>query len=665
MSEAAPAGDGLVLVCGLGAFGQAVVCRLLPFAIPLRLIDQREPDWRTPELRQTLHQVLTLGDMRRPHVLRSAGADQARAVLLLSSDGGTNIEAALQVRLLNETAEIVIRASDDLESLGSLLQQRLPRLTVVNPLQLSVGALVQALRPGPQLARFAANGETFEVRDCPLQDQRFQKIVRMDGEGKSLVVMPLEFFAPQMQHPQASTGPFRGLCQRVGLSITALVRRLLVWLRTRSRLQQCLAAGVLLMALSGVRLFASRGGWVEGVFVTAALLKGEYVDPTNVVLGNGGGPYANDAVLVGLTLGYSLVGTLLSSALVAVILDQLLMTRLGVRRSSRLPRLAQPILLIGGDALAAKVAAILQRERLLVVRVDAQEERSQGQSTTLVLPSRARAEKRLRGRQVRAVALLSGELLTDLQDMLQLQNLWPEARFALLARSEGTEERLGHLLGEASLISPVELGADVAVATAFGELVEGVWRIQGQNLLQVRYRVSPGDGLIHRTVSRLEHGYGLTVLSLLRQREAHPLTMPSPGTLLEEGDELVAMACLAALRRAEQGQMRAEKWRLRLQWSAPLSAELRMIVQQTLVRHLGMTPTQAAAWIGGSPPLLLAADPDSGALVVRDLRHQGLRVELEPVFSERPREPGGQQGGIPPHGPTGAHGNAPAQPAPH
>jgi hypothetical protein len=190
MSEAAPAGNGPVLVCGLGAFGQAVVCRLLPFAIPLRLIDQREPDWRTPELRQSLHQVLTLGDMRRPHVLRSAGADQARAVLLLSSDGGANIEAALQVRLLNETAEIVIRASDDLESLGSLLQQRLPRLTVVNPLQLSVGALVQALRPGPQLACFAANGETFNVRDCPLQDQRFQKIVRMDGGGKSLVVMP-------------------------------------------------------------------------------------------------------------------------------------------------------------------------------------------------------------------------------------------------------------------------------------------------------------------------------------------------------------------------------------------------------------------------------------------------------------------------------------------
>jgi hypothetical protein len=150
MSEAAPAGNGPVLVCGLGAFGQAVVCRLLPFAIPLRLIDQREPDWRTPELRQSLHQVL-----------------------------------------------------------------RLPRLRVVNPLQLSVGALVQALRPGPQLACFAANGETFNVRDCPLQDQRFQKIVRMDGGGKSLTVMPLEFYAPQMQHPQALTDPFRGLCQQL------------------------------------------------------------------------------------------------------------------------------------------------------------------------------------------------------------------------------------------------------------------------------------------------------------------------------------------------------------------------------------------------------------------------------------------------------------------
>ena len=129
-----------MLVCGLGAFGQGVLARLLPFAIPLRLLDLHPPDWRLPSLEQALADAVVLGDMRRPRVLRQAGAEQARAVLLLGSDSTANFEAALQVRLLNPEAEIVVRSSSDLDHLGSLLQQRLPGLTVVDPVQLTAGA---------------------------------------------------------------------------------------------------------------------------------------------------------------------------------------------------------------------------------------------------------------------------------------------------------------------------------------------------------------------------------------------------------------------------------------------------------------------------------------------------------------------------------------------
>jgi voltage-gated potassium channel Kch len=89
-----------VLVCGLGLFGQAVLARLRPFGVPLRLLDRCVPDWGSPGLEAALGPCLTLGDMRKPHVLRQAQAERARAVLLLSSDSGVNIEAALQVRAL-------------------------------------------------------------------------------------------------------------------------------------------------------------------------------------------------------------------------------------------------------------------------------------------------------------------------------------------------------------------------------------------------------------------------------------------------------------------------------------------------------------------------------------------------------------------------------------
>jgi voltage-gated potassium channel Kch len=44
MSAAVEPNRAPVLVCGLGAFGQAVIGRLLPFGIPLRLLDLAPPD---------------------------------------------------------------------------------------------------------------------------------------------------------------------------------------------------------------------------------------------------------------------------------------------------------------------------------------------------------------------------------------------------------------------------------------------------------------------------------------------------------------------------------------------------------------------------------------------------------------------------------------------
>jgi polyhydroxyalkanoate synthase len=71
---------------------------------------------------------------------------------------------------------------------------------------------------------------------------------------------------------------------------------------------------VVLMTL-GMALFSTGGGWRQGMFVTLSLLKGEYVDPVNVMLPADVGIAAAAPWMIGLTLVYSLVGTLLTSAL--------------------------------------------------------------------------------------------------------------------------------------------------------------------------------------------------------------------------------------------------------------------------------------------------------------------------------------------------------------
>lgn len=117
--------------------------------------------WRSPELEQEFGERLVFGDMRQAAVLRRAGVEHCRAVLLLSQDSQVNLEAALQVRLLNPEAEVVVRASGQEQGLGQLLEQRLPNLAVVNPLMLTAAALAASLHPDAavtQLTTASGNG---------------------------------------------------------------------------------------------------------------------------------------------------------------------------------------------------------------------------------------------------------------------------------------------------------------------------------------------------------------------------------------------------------------------------------------------------------------------------------------------------------------------------
>ena len=155
-SHGAPNGADALLICGLGALGQACLERLLGFAVPLTGVDLHQPVWRSPELERAFQDRLILGDMRQAAVLQRAGVEHCRAVLLLSQGSQVNLEAALQVRLLNPDAELVVRASGQEQSLGHLLEQRLPRLAVVNPLMLTAAALAAALHPDVSITQLTA-----------------------------------------------------------------------------------------------------------------------------------------------------------------------------------------------------------------------------------------------------------------------------------------------------------------------------------------------------------------------------------------------------------------------------------------------------------------------------------------------------------------------------
>jgi Trk K+ transport system NAD-binding subunit len=612
----------IVLVCGLGSLGQACLLRLLSFNVPLACVDLEPPEWRDPSLHQRLQGCLTLGDMRRPHVLRQAGAPQARAVLLLSSEGTVNLEAALQVRLLNPRADIVVRSGSREADLGALLEERLPGVAVVDPVLLCAEAISSALRPETIPVSFDAQGQDFQILAHPWDDHRFQRPLRMPLEqpgGEPLLVMP-------RSRSQGSDAPMAAHQRRRRWQ--RLPARAAAALGQATRSQKLILLALVSLAVLGVRFVSALGGWRQGMFVTLALLKGEYVDPVNVLLDAGPGLQQVSGWLIGGTLFYSLVGTLLTSALVAAILERLLRDRLGTSRP-RLPRRAgRPVLLLGSGNLAERVARLQERLGRTVLLVGSERTTAADAIRFDDLPAALRA---LDGLPARAVGLLSTDLLANLQVALSLQQRWPDARIAMLAHAFGAAEQLGDLLGGVAVISAMDLVADAMVATAFGERILAVLRLRGTNLLQVLYRVEPDDTLCGRSVARLENGYGVTVVSLLRPRRGSALALPKLDMVVAPDDQLVVLATADSLRRIEVGEASPPGCRLRLLNTHAASAGSRFEAQQLLARALGCLPGQVADLLDGQEHLSPPLDGDLCDLLIAELRRQGVRCQVEPA----------------------------------
>ncbi|MEB3264480.1 MAG: NAD-binding protein [Synechococcus sp.] len=620
-----------IVVCGLGSLGQTCLRRLVNFRVPLWGVDLAPPTWEPPELERVLDGRLVLGDMRSPPILDLAGVRKARAVLLVSSSSSVNFEAALQVRLLNPTAQIVVRSTATAQApLGALLERRLPGIAVVDPFLLTASAVAQALAPTGHEATFLADGEIFEVfhspavegRESAAVDSRLIRAVHLPPESRwtrppqGQTFLALRGFR---DGPVPSARPRRNLALRRRLD--GLVQRLSqirprarAWWQQRPRLLTLPTALILTMLLVGVASFSGREGWKQGLFVTLALLKGEYVDPVNLVLHQESIASVDEKVIA-ITLLYSLIGTLLTSALVAVILDRLLRDRLGLAPHPRLGRGGPWIALVGGGSLAGAVAEALRRERRGVVQVDPRS----GPLEPIL--------KRLPTSRLEAIALLSEDLLTNLQTALALEERQPEIHVVILAHAVGTAEPLGELLGGITVVSIMDVAADAVVATAFGERVEGVLRINHSNLLLVRYWVEEGDTLNGRSLSRIARGYGVTVLTIRHGSGQESRSFPDPEIRAMAGDQMMVLADLAGLRRVELCLAEPPSCRLRLQCQLP--AEAHFEVRQCLARFFGLPPGATARWLDGAEHCTEPIDGDLAVRLRQQLHRLGVSCRIE------------------------------------
>jgi Trk K+ transport system NAD-binding subunit len=101
-----------VVVVGLGNVGMRIVTTLRERGVPVVAVERSEEAVGAAAAARAGVPVI-LGDATRERVLREAGAEQCRALVAVTSDDATNLQAALVGRSVQRSVRVVLRLRDD------------------------------------------------------------------------------------------------------------------------------------------------------------------------------------------------------------------------------------------------------------------------------------------------------------------------------------------------------------------------------------------------------------------------------------------------------------------------------------------------------------------------------------------------------------------------
>lgn len=101
-----------VVVVGLGNVGLRIVTTLRERGVPVVGVERAE-DTAGAAAAARAGVPVVFGDATRERVLREAGADEARALVAVTSDDATNLQAALVARSVQRAVRVVLRLRDD------------------------------------------------------------------------------------------------------------------------------------------------------------------------------------------------------------------------------------------------------------------------------------------------------------------------------------------------------------------------------------------------------------------------------------------------------------------------------------------------------------------------------------------------------------------------
>ncbi len=671
------------IVCGLGSLGQQSIVKLKkfdcdPFEVHITAIDQNPIHvWEIDDLPGQLAAPPFIGDCRREDMLRAAGIEISRAILIVTSDESVNIECAIAARRLNPNIQIILRSSR--HSLNALLARQLGKFVALDATELPAMTFALAGLGDDTVSVFTIGHHRFRVteRFISADDSRFvhQPVQQLHrGQFRLLDLNPVENPQQPLGWATTASSVFHRWQPHVrvlpgdriayievddGLnspkerhSLLTALKQLIEDLRInnwRSRLsnlrkssEESLGRVVAIALFTAIILWASGTlllkatvpdlAWVKAITLGAILLLGGYGD----VFGGFNDPITPGWVLL-VCLMITLASILVVLGVLGLVAERLLNSRFDfLQKRPRIPR-SNHVIVIGLGRIGRKVTSLLLELGQPMV-VIAAEPRSPELFTQvpLLIGNILEALPAANLATAKSVIAVTNDQMLNLEVALLAseQTLNRDRTFSpvVRTRSQSFSDNLAAMMPQAQTFCPYALSAEAFAGGAFGENILGLFRLSDQTILIAEYAIELGDTLAGQQMAQVSYGYG--VVPILREtRDAEgklcTILLPTDDQCLQAGDRLFALSSINGLRRIERGEKTSPRlWRLTV--DALPKPEVMTDVVQRFANLTNLDHEQSRKFIEGIPTAIDIELYDYQAARLIQTMKESLPMRLSP-----------------------------------
>jgi Trk K+ transport system NAD-binding subunit len=583
------------ILCGLGRVGARVLEYLRAVGAEVVVIDNRcEPgEGRLRGAR------LVRGDCRRQELLREAGVDHARGVLVLTSDDLVNISTALTVRHLRRDLRVVVRMFNP--NLLARLGKALENMFALSTSALTAPVLALIARTGELLGAFrledGCRQQVTEVEIHPNAPLRGRRVAEVAAGHEARVLAHLPAAGPprflQDVDPERPLGagdrvvlcgaprklaPLVARAEQEGLPellwagklrrLGRMVRRTLGEVDLAVKICTSVLLGVILVS-TATFYFSTKHDGLDGALYRTISLIATGADMRGRELEE---PWQKVFVSV-----LRLVGAALIAAFTAILTNYLVRAHLrGALEVRRIPERGH-VVVCGLGNVGFRLVEELLAEGEQVVAVEWSRDnpfiatgRRLGAAVMVGDATVAEVLRQANTAGARAVVACTDNELANLEIALLVRDLKPTQRVVVRLSDPHLAQTLREAADVRFALSIPELAAPAFVAALFGDRVRSVFFVEDRLLAVVDLVVQPQDPFLEgQAVRALAVDYGLLPLRL-QVADGSVRLEPLPARL-GAGDRLTAVVSLGDLQRLLQREKAPREYAVEVTACPPLA----------------------------------------------------------------------------------------------